>query len=216
VRELQDLPEAERRKVALEILERLGMLVPAGGGPAGSGRRDWSWWGRLIAPLVGLAVGVGLYGYRKNAPGRIEVTMDPADATVLVDGRPVGNHSPVTGEQKPGRHKLTVERAGYLPNTGTFYVTAKRTERMRVNLDPSTETGFEIVSDPPGVPVFLDGMMVNGPYGPARTNFRASRIPPGPHVLELRDDRFLPWRGDVNVEADRIVTVHAVLVRAGR
>ena len=49
----------------------------------------------------------------------------------------------------------------------------------------------------------------------ARTNFRASRISPGHHVLEIRgENRFKPWRQDVEIEPGAIRKIHALLIPA--
>src|SRR5262249_42659358 len=48
----------------------------------------------------------------------------------------------------------------------------------------------------------------------ARTNFRASRISPGHHVLEIRGDRFKPWQQEVEIEPGAIRKVQATLIPA--
>ncbi len=49
----------------------------------------------------------------------------------------------------------------------------------------------------------------------ARTNFRASRISPGHHVLEIKgENRFKPWRQDVEIEPGAIRKIHALLIPA--
>jgi serine/threonine protein kinase len=73
--------------------------------------------GRILAVLAVEAVVVGaLLGYRAftHAPGHLQVTVEPADATVLVDDVPVGARSPVLFDAAPGRHALSVSRPGYV------------------------------------------------------------------------------------------------------
>ena len=83
-------------------------------------------------------------------------------------------------------------------------------------LEPSPDTGFELTSDPPGGLVWLDEAPVKEASGQqARTNFRASRISPGHHVLEIRgENRFKPWRQDVEIEPGAIRKIHALLIPA--
>ena len=46
----------------------------------------------------------------------------------------------------------------------------------------------------------------------AHTNFRASRISPGHHVLEIRGDKFKAWRQDVEIAPGDIRKIHAPLI----
>jgi hypothetical protein len=64
--------------------------------------------------------------------------------------------------------------------------------------------------------VWFDGVPIKGPTGEqARTDFRAYRIPAGRHILEIKgENRFKPWREDIDLEAGKIQKVHATLVPA--
>ena len=77
---------------------------------------------------------------------------------------------------------------------------------LTVTLEPSPDTGFELTSEPPGGLVWLDGAAIKGAAGQqARTDFRAYRIAPGHHVLEIKgENRFKPWRQDIEVEPGAI------------
>jgi hypothetical protein len=83
-----------------------------------------------------------------------------------------------------------------------------------ITLEASPDAGFELTSEPPGGLVWFDGVPIKGPTGEqARTDFRAYRIPAGHHVLEIKgENRFKPWRQDIDLEAGAIQKVHATLV----
>ena len=149
-------------------------------------------------------------------PGRIEITTVPADATVLVDNTKVGDHSPVSLERPPGPYTVSVTRDGYVRNDQNVEVHAGQPLPLTVTLEPSPDTGFELTSEPPGGLVWLDGAAIQGAAGQqARTDFRAFRIAPGHHLLEIKgESRFKPWRQDVQVEPGAIQKVHATLVPA--
>ncbi len=87
---------------------------------------------------------------------------------------------------------------------------------LTVELEPSPDTGFELTSEPPGGLVWLDGGPVRGAAGQqVRSDFRAFRITPGHHVLEIKgEDRFKPWREDVEITPGQIQKVHALLIPA--
>jgi eukaryotic-like serine/threonine-protein kinase len=169
-----------------------------------------------IAVLAAAAGGFYMYS-SANRPGRIELTTLPADATVLIDNVKVGDKSPVSVEKPPGPYTLSVTRDGYVRNDQNIEVKTGQPLPLAVTLEPSPDTGFEFTSEPPGGLVWLDGAPINGASGQqARTDFRAFRIPPGHHVLEIKGEaRFKPWRQDVEIEPGAIRKIHAVLIPAG-
>ncbi len=168
---------------------------------------------------AGCRCGGGGYWYYSTTtrPGRIEVTATPGDATVLVDNVKVGDHSPVSLDKPPGPYTLSVIRDGYVRSDQNVEVRAGQRLPLAVALEPSPDTGFELTSEPPGGLVWLDGAPIKGASGQqARTDFRAFRITPGHHVLEIKgEDRFKPWRQDVDVQPGAIQKVHAPLLPAG-
>ncbi len=149
----------------------------------------------------------------RERPGRIAVNVVPADATVMIDNVKVGERS-LTVERLPGVYTLSVTRDGYTREDRDIEVRRDHTVALNVTLEPSPDTGFELTSDPPGALVWLDGVPMRGAPGQqARANFRASRITPGHHVLEMRDGiRFKHWRQEFEVEAGTIRKIHATLV----
>jgi eukaryotic-like serine/threonine-protein kinase len=170
----------------------------------------------LMAVAVVATAGV-VYWYNSAVkPGRIELATTPGDATVLVDNVKVGDKSPVSIERPPGPYTLSVTRDGYARNDQNIELKAGQPLALTVALEPSPDTGFELTSDPPGGLVWLDDAPVKETSGQqARTNFRASRISPGHHVLEIRgENRFKPWRQDVEIEPGAIRKIHALLIPA--
>ena len=163
-----------------------------------------------------VAIAVMVWWYNNNVkPGRIELTTTPVDATVLIDNVKVGDKSPLSIERSPGPYTLSVTRDGYARNDQNIELKAGQPLALTVTLEPSPDTGFELTSDPPGGLVWLDGAAVKETSGQqARTNFRASRIGPGHHVLEIRGERFKPWQQDVEIEPGQIRKVHAMLIPA--
>ncbi len=172
---------------------------------------------KVAIALLLVAGGSGAYWYMTTTkPGRIEITTVPADATVLVGNTKVGDHSPVSLERPPGPYTVSVTRDGYVRNNQNVEVHAGQSLPLSVTLEPSPDTGFELTSEPPGGLVWLDGAPIQGAAGQqARTDFRAFRIAPGHHLLEIKgENRFKPWRQDVQVEPGTIQKVHATLIPA--
>jgi len=150
----------------------------------------------------------------RSRPGTIVVNVVPADATVLIDNVRVGNKGSVTAERLPGVYTLSITRDGYAREDRQIEVNRGHTLTLNAKLEPSPDTGFELTSDPPGALVWLDDEPVREASGnQARTNFRASRIAPGHHVIELHGvGRFKAWKQDVEIEAGSIRKIHATLI----
>jgi hypothetical protein len=169
----------------------------------------------LLAVAAAAAAGMVFWYNNSVKPGHIELTITPADATVVIDNVKVGDHSPLSIEKTPGPYTLSVTRDGYARSDQSIELKAGQPLALTVTLEPSPDTGFELTSDPPGGLVWLDSAAVKEANGQqARTNFRASRIAPGHHVLEIRGDRFKPWQQDVEIEPGSIRKVHAILIPA--
>ncbi|HSZ83772.1 MAG TPA: protein kinase [Polyangia bacterium] len=180
------------------------------GAPTRRGSRA-GWY--LLLLLIGAGVVGGTVYWNQNKPGHLQLVTVPADATVLVDNVKVSDHSPVTIDKPAGTFALAVTKDGYLKNEQNVEIHAGQPLALNVTLEPSPDTGFELSSDPPGGLVWLDGAPISGPNGQARTDFRAYRIPPGHHVLEIKgENRFRPWKEDIEVEPGAIQKVRATLV----
>jgi hypothetical protein len=64
---------------------------------------------------------------------QVTVFSDPPEATVLLDDRPVGL-TPWTGETWPGRHRVTVEKNGYLQREVVMELDALKAEEVNLEL----------------------------------------------------------------------------------
>ncbi len=201
---------------------------PAGHQPFGTGsfeaptmpvpKRKSSAAAIIVLVLLAGVGGLGYWYYNSTTrAGQIEVTVTPPDATVLVDNVKVGDHSPVSLDKPPGPYTLSVIRDGYVRSDQNIEVRAGQRLPLTMTLEPSPDTGFELTSEPPGGPVWLDGAPIKAASGQqARTDFRAFRITPGHHVLEIKgEDRFQPWRQEVDIQPGAIQKVHALLLAAG-
>jgi serine/threonine-protein kinase len=175
--------------------------------------------GRVVA-VLGLAVAVagGIVGYQlfTAAPGQVHVSTVPADATVALDGVPVATRAPLVLDATPGRHTVSVARAGYTTVQRVVEVASRGTVSLPIALAPAPDTGLEITSEPPGLAIWLDGAPLaagpGGDAGQARTNFLATGLPAGRHVLEIGDRAHgQVWRHEVEVAAGAIRKVEADL-----
>jgi len=165
----------------------------------------------LFLAFMALGSG-GAYLYLTRS-GKMQIAVRPSDARVTVDGVALHEGPPYVIERKPGIYHLAVARDGYLPREQDVEIRTARVERVEFELEASPETGFELTSQPPGGLVWLDGQAfaANETGKQATTNFRASRITPGRHVLEIKGDpRFKDWRQEVYQEAGQTLKIQAI------
>ncbi len=157
------------------------MMAPVGGRRRRAPVATFLVLGLLVASVY------GLYNFLFR-PGKLAIEVVPQDAVVRLDGESVKG-PPYHVQKPPGSYNLSFNKDGYSKYEQTVEIRAGESERIRVHLEPSADTGFELTSDPPGQLVWMDGQPFTGsdPAGPqARTDFKATRVPPGRHVLEIQ------------------------------
>ncbi|HVU50773.1 MAG TPA: serine/threonine-protein kinase, partial [Polyangia bacterium] len=148
----------------------------------------------------------------QEPPGRIEIFTSPDDAEIYVNGKKIGNRSPVILEAGAGTYTVVGRREGYEGRTRTFLLPSGTAARVTLTLPLSDATPVELVSDPPGAEVWIDGQpwLVDG--APARTPFSIATMPPGLHVVEMGG---LPelgtWRGEVTLRPGTSYAVRGAL-----
>jgi len=160
--------------------------------------------------------GGGAYMFMTR-PGKLQVEVKPTDAQLSVDGVVITSQPPYLLEKRPGVYRLTVARSGYVPRDQSVQIAAGQAGHMDIDLEPSPDTGFDLTSQPSGGLVWLDGqpLTVDEHGKQATTNFHASRIAPGIHVIEIRGNaQYQDWRQEFLQEPGRTVRLHADLIAA--
>jgi serine/threonine protein kinase len=192
-----------------------------GSGPSFRGGRSAALPGARRVPVTALVLGgilliagFALYNLFWR-PARLVIEAVPADAVVQLDGVVLRGPTPIQLEKPPGPYSIAFSKEGYSKHEQTVQLKGGETERIRVHLEASPDTGFELTSDPPGQLVWLDGQPFTGadPQGPqAKTDLRASRVPPGSHTLEIKGDpRFKPWKTQFYQEPAKMLQIRATL-----
>ena len=163
-------------------------------------------------------------GRRASTPvvphGFLHLTVDPADATILIDGTAVNDPPPLVRRLSAGQHELSAGRRGFHAYQRSFHVDADEITRLSAVMEAAAETGFDLTSDPTGLLVWLDGQpyMVQGDGGfePGHTPLHAESIAPGAHLIEIDDDEFEPWKQEFVQKPDERPVFHALLARIPR
>ncbi len=169
----------------------------------------------LLFVLFLLVGGVGTYLLVPRS-GMVQISVKPVDAHLALDGRPVRPGPPFRLEKREGIYRLTVSRPGYIAFDRNISIRAGQRGEMDVVLQPSPDTGFALTSTPPNLLVWLDGqpLFLDQDGEQATTNLRATRIAPGPHVLELKGNPgYQSWAQELVQPPGRIVALHADILR---
>jgi hypothetical protein len=169
----------------------------------------------LFALVVALfSTAAWLRSRPREMPGRIEIFTSPDDAEIYVDGKRLADRSPLILEAAPGLYTVVVRREGYEARSRVFTLPEGTAARVTLTLPVSDATPVELVSDPPGAQVWIDGqpMLLDG--APSRTPFSVATLPPGLHVVEMGG---LPelgtWRGEITLRPGTAYAVRGVLPR---
>src|SRR5450432_67738 len=164
----------------------------------------------LVVALFSFAA--WLRSHPQDPPGRIEIFTSPEDAEIYVNGKKIGDRSPVILEAAAAAYTVVARREGYEGRSRTFTLPADTAARVTLTLPVSDATPVELVSDPPGAEVWIDAQpwLVDG--SPARTPFTIPTLAPGLHVVEMGG---LPelgtWRGEVTLRPGTSYAVRGVL-----
>ena len=130
-------------------------------------------------------------------PGAVTVSSSPDGAQIQLDGQT--NASWVTPveltELTPGKHTITLSKAGYAPETRTIDIASrsKAVLTMQLALVPAT---LLVTSEPAGAKFYLDGKDMGKP-----TPIQISVDKPGNHTILVRKDGYLDETSALNLQA---------------
>ncbi len=130
-------------------------------------------------------------------PGEVTVSSNPDGAQIQLDGQ--SNASWVTpvvlAELAPGRHTVTVSKAGYAPETRAVDIAShgKAVLSLQLALLPAA---VSVTSNPAGAKVYVDGRDMGKPT-PVQINVDK----PGNHTILVRKDGYLDETSSMNLQA---------------
>jgi len=144
----------------------------------------------------------------------------PADADVLVNGKPRGKTPLALRDLELGSYNIRVARDGYAADERTLQLTARRpTTSTTINLRPtfapggatvgkperSGPGGLNVQSRPAGARVFLNDRLVGA------TPIAIPGLPAGDATVRIEKDGYIPWTATVRVSAGEETAVRASL-----
>ena len=124
----------------------------------------------------------------------LSVQSDPADAAILLDGKPPQGPANTFTHVPFGTHQLTATLDNYEPVKQEIEVRKGMTPKIPLKLTPVQEVAaLSVQSDPAGASILLDG---KSPQGPANT---FTHVPFGTHQLTATLDNYEPVKQDIEV-----------------
>ena len=128
--------------------------------------------------------------------GTIQVTSDPAGATVTCDGTD-SRITPYTYQGVPqGSHEITITLDGYLPYSTTISVAsgAESVISAALSQENAKSTGsLSVSSDPTGATVTLDGTQAK------KTPYTYTNLQPGTYLVEIKKDGYTSYTKTTSV-----------------
>ena len=129
---------------------------------------------------------------RGKTAATLKFVLVPADAAIIIEGKPVSAGSPSDIEIEPGVHQIEIHRDGYKGWLTSIDLAVGETRPIHVALEPlaapSDDATLTLSSTPPGLEIVIDGASI-APRTPARLPLKI-----GPHTVVLRMNGVDVWR----------------------
>jgi serine/threonine protein kinase len=141
-----------------------------------------------VAALALLAL-VGYFLFAKPARGTLVILATPADARILIDGEPRAETSPASLLLPVGKHKVSVEQAGYTTASQEVEIVEGKSQTLNISLQagnkgtPSLASGsgkLYVDSEPPGAQIFIDEVLQE-----SKTPTLLEGLPTGTHNIRV-------------------------------
>ena len=157
----------------------------------------------LTTNLAGLVLGI--------KSGSIAVSSKPAGAGITINGKPYGDTPVRISNLAPGTYSIKLEKEGFDPAVRTVNLPAGENLDLMLNLDSNTG-GIDIVTQPPGLTLYLDGKQVGITEKDSRNKnvskvFKIRNLSTGKHRLTIAHKRARPEKKYFNFSIEKGKTV---------
>jgi tetratricopeptide (TPR) repeat protein len=168
--------------------------VPFGPHQLSASSEDYEPLKQEIQVHKGMAPQIHLQLVPKQELPKLSITIEPAGASILLDGKPP-QESPNTFTKVPfALHQLTASLDGYEPLKQEIQVKKGMDSQMHFQLTPEQElAALSIITEPAGASIFLDGM---SPQSPPNT---FTHVHFGSHQVIATLNKYQPIRKNIDV-----------------
>ena len=143
--------------------------------------------------------------------GSISISSKPAGARIAINGKPYGDTPVKISNLPPGSYSIKLEKDGFDPAVRTVNLPAGENLDLMLNLDSNTG-GIDIVTQPPGLTLYLDGKQVGvTEKDPLNKNIstvlKIRNLSIGKHRLAIAHKRARPEKKyfDFSIEKGKII-----------
>jgi formylglycine-generating enzyme required for sulfatase activity len=162
-----------------------GAIKPKGNGKSGI----------IIVGVLVLLLAAGFFWYW-NQTVNLRLTLNPADATVVLDGKTVVPESDGNLQVKRGKHRLEVVSPGYTSYEETFSIGLSGSQNFDVTLQ--VQPGLlSVITDPEEATVSISGEIKG------TTPLNGLELPPGGYEIAINKENYLPYSEHVTIEGRR-------------
>jgi len=140
----------------------------------------------------------------QQLPGSVNIKSEPANATIMIDGKEAGNTPAVINDIKPGKHLVEVEMDDYETWSNDVAVEIGKDVDLTAILQINPGT-VSITSEPSNAIILIDSKEVG------KTPFAITDHAPGAHTVELRMDGYDTWNKSVDFEQGIEIAITAEL-----
>lgn len=140
-------------------------------------------------------------------PSSLSILSEPSGAAVFVNGKQYNNTPTVLKSLSPGQYKVRIEKPGFDPAERDVTVTPGQEFEVSLNLDSNTG-GIDLIANPPGITVYLDGKVVGvterDPSHPGKSKlFQLRNLSAGKHTVMVAHKRALPPKRSLTLEIQK-------------
>ena len=126
----------------------------------------------------------------------IDITTDPAGATVYLNNEKKGITPIEIKNLDSGKYKLSIQRDGYAPYEETIETVKGNTIEREIKLKKAS-TILMIDSKPTGADLYINGVLKG------KTPYTKINIAPGKYGIDIKKEGYLPFSTTVQVELNK-------------
>jgi serine/threonine protein kinase len=156
------------------------------------------------AALVLVVIAIGVVTMLGAKTGAIEVTTNPPDAEIALDGKAQSHRSNAKLEKMAvGSYTVSVRKSGYFDQQQPVDVSAGQTAVLTFNLAPVPALGaIAVRTDPAGAEVALDGQAQS-----RRSNTTLEGVAVGSHTVSVSKSGYVTHEQQAEVSANQTATL---------
>lgn len=137
----------------------------------------------------------------------LNITSTPTGATVFVDNKPYGNTPVLLKSLQPKSYQIRVVKEGFDPATREVTITPGEKFDVDLQLDSNTG-GIDMVVNPPGITVYLDGKLVGTTQPDAQQPgvskvFTLRNLSMGEHEITVAHKRAVPNKRSLRLKVEK-------------